>query len=841
MIESDVQTRIAEALEGRRSQRGFVDELASRWTALVEGFEGLVTAMDAADRSSRDAAQTAERNTRIRAAVTGFLQHRQDGAGSAVEPLRARLEVARHQVDAVCARVRRDTVNMGVIGSTRAGKSTLLRTITGLPDTVIPSSEYNPTTATPSRIYHVTGQQSALLELHSWESFRDSYLRPLHKLAKLDGVPQAPSDFVGQSYPAVGSDSAGGAGADKYLRKLLVAQESFGSYQALLSGPRTKTVDLSELRPYVSYPFKDDPPNHRPYHAVRRTKIFQQFPELVAINLGLIDLPGAGESGLDVDRQFMQELKNEIDLLLMIKRPSTMTATHLTEDSYSLELADSARSGVALDDFYLIVINRDHAHVNLGSFENTLEQVGGEARRRGIRVVTPDVAERDDVLHNLMKPALEHLAARLAEMDRAAVGAALDIANEVAEEVARFASRVLTETEELQDKLPDEEDAFRDRAKKLRDDIAGDLAELKDRYDAAVVKGEADAALDKGVAAAVASARAWVDDGLGRGSREQWLEELRGPFASGDLEAKQEEYYRAKAKIAEIFGAIDISLEDAIRRLWREVADVLRCRLTDELVPDSPTALESLNEMARLRKARFLRAAVTQLCQLRIDYGSIVLRVTRPIIRKISWENSPTGHLRGSRAGGAVGTGTRFVANAAGMVSEALSEQWWDRSNRPAATPPPSDAGEAAQTKRGAEALYDELTAVVEQSVSDLDNALRIEARVMASVLAAAADQFLDTAIRRNDTERDYENLCRPNQRTIWPGVFDGGAARFAAELSQISEQSRVVLDAAAKVSDLRSARRLRPVAMASPGQRAPQNVNHKHVSRENPIDESLE
>ena len=88
----------------------------------------------------------------------------------------------------------------------------------------------------------------------------------------------------------------------------------------------------------------------------------------------------------------------------------------------------------------------------------------------------------------------------------------------------------------------------------------------------------------------------------------------------------------------------------------------------------------------------------------------------------------------------------------------------------------------------------------------------------MASVLAAAADQFLDTAILRNDTERDYENLCRPNQRTIWPGIFDGGAARFAADLSRIGEESRAVLDAVAKVSDLRSARRLRPVAMASPG-----------------------
>ena len=831
MIELDVETRIAEALEGRHSQRGFVDELASTWTALVGRFEGLVAAMDAADRSSRDAAQAADSNMRVRETLMGFLQSRQDGAGSVVELLRARLEEARQQVDAVCARVRRDTVNMGVVGSTKAGKSTLLRTITGLPDSVIPSSQFNPTTAAPSRIYHVAGQQSASLEMHTWESFRDSYLRPLHKLAKLGRVPQTPSDFAGQSYPAVGSDSAGGAGADKYLSKLLIAQSSLASYERLLSGPRIRTVDLSELRPYVSYPFAGDPPNHRPYHAVRGTKILQQFPEVVAINLGLIDLPGAGESGLDVDRQFIQGLKNEIDLLLMVKRPSVNNAAFLEEDSYALELADSARSGVALDDFYLIVINRDEAHVLPGYFENAVEEVSKEARRRGIRVVTPDVSKRDDVLQNLMKPALEHLAERLAEMDRAAVGAALDVANEVAGEVAHFADGVLKETDGLRDKLPDEEDAFRDRAKTLRDDIAGDLDDLKDRYDSAVAQGEADSALDKGIAAAVAAARDWASNGLGRGSRAQWLKELRGPFASGALEAKQEEYYRAKAKITDIFGEIDISLEAAVRRLWGEVADVLRRRLTEELVPDSPAALDSLNELARIRKARFLRAAVTQLSQLRINYGSIVLRVTRPIIRKISWENSPVGQSGSGRAGGVLGTTTRFAVDTAGMAvsglpvaslvkeaREASSGSWWESTGRPTATTPPSDIGEVANAKRGAEGLYDELTAVIEQSISDLENALRIEARIMASVLAAAADQFLDTAILRNDTERDYENLCRPNQRTIWPGVFDGGAARFSADLSRIGEESRAVLDAVAKVSDLRSARRLRPVAMASPG-----------------------
>lgn len=70
----------------------------------------------------------------------------------------------------------------------------------------------------------------------------------------------------------------------------------------------------------------------------------------------------------------------------------------------------------------------------------------------------------------------------------------------------------------------------------------------------------------------------------------------------------------------------------------------------------------------------------------------------------------------------------------------------------------------------------------------------------MASVLAAA-DQFLDTAIRANDDERDYGDLCHPSQRITRLGVFDSEAVQLVAELSCIEEEARGVRNAAEKVS----------------------------------------
>jgi hypothetical protein len=125
----------------------------------------------------------------------------------------------------------------------------------------------------------------------------------------------------------------------------------------------------------------------------------------------------------------------------------------------------------------------------------------------------------------------------------------------------------------------------------------------------------------------------------------------------------------------------------------------------------------------------------------------------------------------------------------------------------------PTPGGEQESAKRGAEGLYDELTATVDACVTDLEIALRDEARMMARTLAAAADKFFNSAIRTNRSERDYENLCKPNQRAIWPSNFDGAAARVGAELSRVQEQAQLALAAGDKVAQLSQGLRLRPTS----------------------------
>src|SRR5580698_1306559 len=145
----DDESRIVSALEGRRGERARVEQLGLAWSDLTQAFTALTAAVADADNVARELPRSSDAMGDIHHAVADLRRDISDRRGIAERILGVggRIESLRH-------RVGRDTVNIGVVGKTRSGKSTLLRSITALPDTVIPSSMYDSTTAAPSRIYH---------------------------------------------------------------------------------------------------------------------------------------------------------------------------------------------------------------------------------------------------------------------------------------------------------------------------------------------------------------------------------------------------------------------------------------------------------------------------------------------------------------------------------------------------------------------------------------------------------------------------------------------------------------------------------------------------------------
>jgi hypothetical protein len=433
-MDRDIRASIAAALDSRRAQREPIGRLQAAWLALVEGVETLVSTLgETGMRFVALRQPTAEQAIVAREieAEPGAAEIR--GLQQAIAALTPDLVAIRNRID-------RDTVNIGVIGRAKAGKSTLLRTITDLGEEAIPSTELNPTTAARSRILHSPGRADAEISLLTWDQFRDGYLAPLHRDAGCEGpVPQTPDAFAGHKYedlqklPHGESRDEGLLSKQKFLERLHNARDSFPSYRLLLTGPERKLTigQLTELRPYVAYPL-DAADKHRPYHAVRDIRINCAFPEVDVENLMLVDLPGAGEAGLDIDRQFLQDLKNEVDVLLQVKRPGPNDAYFGDADWDVLDLANEARMGVDKHDFVGVVINTDPAHLDPAYVSNAIEQTLKITERNNLRLLVGDTASPAEVREQILGPVLQGLADRLAAMDHAAASAALTRAADVA-------------------------------------------------------------------------------------------------------------------------------------------------------------------------------------------------------------------------------------------------------------------------------------------------------------------------------------------------------------------------------------------------------------------------
>src|ERR1700722_13092806 len=635
-MDRDIRASIAAALDRRRAQREPIGRLQAAWLALMESVETLVSTLGETGEGFAAVRQpTAEQAT-----VAREIQA-EPGAAEIRDLLRA-ITALTPDLVAIKNRVDRDTVNIGVIGRAKAGKSTLLRTITDLGEEAIPSTELNPTTAARSRILHTPGRADAEITLLTWDEFRDGYLAPLHRDAGCQGpVPPTPDAFAGHAYEDLHKLSRGESGDEgllskqKFLERLHVAQDSFASYRPLLTGPdRQLTIGrLTDLRPYVAYPL-DPASQDRPYHAVRDVRIYCPFPEVDVENLMLVDLPGAGEAGLDIDRQFLQDLKNEVDVLLQVKRPGPNDAFFGDQDWDVLDLADVARMGVDKRDFVAVVVNTDPAHLEPSYVKNAIEQTLKITERNDLRLLVGDVANPGEVREQVLGPVLRGLAERLAAMDQAAASAvlargaegarrALGVPGDLARQASRWASQV-----------PDEDQALDAKAKELRNDVAATLDSLRKEYAQRVLDRTVVEELDEGITQARQSLMAWAEAGFGCGDKSRWMAVAEPSMVADPGETRDDQCALVRQKIREEFSRVDGSIAATVARLQLRVSQDLRAHLGETLVPAGEQALTELVQRARQQRLETLQAALEELVQFH-TYGNIFLRVGRPIVGEI--------------------------------------------------------------------------------------------------------------------------------------------------------------------------------------------------------------
>jgi ABC-type glutathione transport system ATPase component len=90
------------------------------------------------------------------------------------------IQQERQQLEILEKRFSRPTLNIGVVGLMGQGKSTLLKTLSGLTDKEIPAYEGSACTAVRSTIVNYPGETTAEVTLHSEKSFLQEVIYPYY-------------------------------------------------------------------------------------------------------------------------------------------------------------------------------------------------------------------------------------------------------------------------------------------------------------------------------------------------------------------------------------------------------------------------------------------------------------------------------------------------------------------------------------------------------------------------------------------------------------------------------------------------------------------------------------
>lgn len=333
------------------------------------------------------------------------------------------------QLDQLKSRFSRNTLNIGVVGRARQGKSRLLQSLTGLSSSEIPDGDDWHCTGVRSNIHHNPDVNTyAEVTFHTESSFLTEVLAPYYEQLNLISFkPRSLDEFTDFTLPPLPRDKEEKQRDREKYEHLCQYYRYLSEYRKFLSETSPRTIKKEEIREFVAQDTIDRERIYFNYLAVKEVKIVCTFPNVDLGQIVLIDMPGLGDTGIGDDKRMIQTLGQDIDFVLFVRMPKATGDFWGSEDVDLYDLANSALKDLPINEWSFLVLN----HINLSSgkgdnyrncqsFQEKLatKQVNSKYHSDFQEIIIADCANSEEAQTQILDKVLNYLTQRIEVLDR---------------------------------------------------------------------------------------------------------------------------------------------------------------------------------------------------------------------------------------------------------------------------------------------------------------------------------------------------------------------------------------------------------------------------------------
>jgi hypothetical protein len=650
-------------------------------------------------------------------------------------------------LDRLNHRFSRKTLNIGVVGRARQGKSRLLQSLTGLTTEAIPDGNGAHCTGVRSTIFHRPDQKTeATVLFHDEKSFLADRLAPYYSGLELGSCPMTIDRFANSPLPELSGHKTDAVSQAQY-EHLLRHKEKLGDYQHLI-GHAPLQIEADKIREYVAQDTADGERIYNNYLAVKKVQIYCDFPNPDVGQISVIDMPGLGDTGIGDETRMLETLGKDVDFVLFVRKPNPLADVWYKDDVELYTTATKALIDLPIDRWSFMVLNRTENLKGEGDNSRQCELMEQDILEKKIRVSRTIVAncmKPDQANELVLDPILEYMLEHIDRLDEQYASACQQRVNGIQSAI----HGILQQASGIVGMMPDDGDdleIFGKQFKKFRQSLAKGLRDMLERLQEKRLEPDPYFAeeVNQVLMECHASPPLPTQECIVL-LQEEWLV---WPGTQGQL------MHETRNKLSKAFFPIERGLELCIDEVKQKVYQVLIQQASfAALAPDCEGGafLKQIAHLIEEKKGRNnLYAAFKLIGEFELLYRGLVqhrirqhLDVLTPDLTPFQFDYDPKSEVP-----------KPYLFD--------IFVQW--------AQP------EAVKPLTGAEQVADNLKRAYEQALSCCEQELNDLLAEPSQAAFAIAEEFVDQILLAEDAEDELYYFLYSQRKIVWPDAFNQNA-----------------------------------------------------------------